>query len=95
MVLFQAFHAGNSRSETRSVFAIDRFSNPFLLVGVTVALLVHGVALYVPATQFILQVEPIGATTWVLIVAVGVSIVAAMEGHKLLRRASSGGRPVT
>jgi calcium-translocating P-type ATPase len=95
MVLFQAFHAGNSRSETRSVFAIDRFSNPFLLVGVTVALLVHGVALYVPATQFILQVEPIGATTWVLIVAVGVSIVAAMEGHKLLRRASGGGRPVT
>jgi calcium-translocating P-type ATPase len=86
MVWFQAFHAGNSRSETRSVFAVDPFSNRFLLVGVVVALGVHAAALYVPATQFLLHVEPIGVTTWALVLPVGASIVAAMEVHKLLRK---------
>jgi Ca2+-transporting ATPase len=86
MVLFQAFHVGNSRSETRSVFAISPFSNRVLLAGVAVALAIHAVALYLPATRFVLQVEPIGWITWLEVAAVAFSIVVAMEIHKAIRR---------
>jgi magnesium-transporting ATPase (P-type) len=55
MVLFQMFHVGNCRSE--------QFSNPFLFVATTAALLVHVAALYMPATQIVLRVEPLESST--------------------------------
>jgi cation-transporting ATPase F len=89
MVLFMAFHVGNARSERRSVFSLSPFSNPFLLVAVVVALAVHVAALYLPATQFVLRVEPITEVgAWVRMVLVASTIIFAMELHKLLRRGS-------
>lgn len=85
MVLFQAFHAGNSRSESRSIFGISPFSNRFLLLAVLVSLAVHIGALYLPFTRFVLRVEPLAATTWVRMAAVAATIIAAMEIHKVLR----------
>ena len=89
MVLFMAFHAGNARSEHRSVFSLSPLSNPFLLVAVVAALAVHAAALYLPATQFVLRVEPIAELgAWVRMVLVASTIIFAMEMHKLLRRGS-------
>lgn len=86
MVIFMAFHVGNARSERRSVFGMNPLSNPFLAVAVVAALAMHVAALYLPFTQFILRVEPIGPDAWVRIVLVASTIVLAMELHKLLRR---------
>jgi len=86
MVLFQAFHLGNCRSERRSAFAVSPLSNPFLLLAAAAALAVHAAALYVPATQFVLRVVPIEPRAWARIVLVAVTIVAAVEAHKRLRR---------
>jgi Ca2+-transporting ATPase len=88
MVLFQAFHAGNSRSEYRSVFAISPFSNRFLLVGVLAALAIHAAALYLPVTRFLLRVEPLALNRWFEAGAIALSIIVAMELHKLIRRRS-------
>jgi magnesium-transporting ATPase (P-type) len=86
MVLFQNFHVGNSRSEFLSAFQKSPFSNPFLLIAVAAALAVHMAALYLPPTQYVLRVDPIGLPAWLRIVLVATTIVAAVELHKRLRR---------
>jgi calcium-translocating P-type ATPase len=86
MVVYQALHVGNSRSEYRSVFKINLFSNRFLVAAQLAALTVHVAALYLPPTQFVLRVEPIPLDAWPRILAMSITIVAAIELHKLLRR---------
>ncbi len=85
MVVFQVFQAGNARSETESVFRRNPFSNKFLFVATAAALGIHVAALYLPATQYVLRVEPIGLDAWVRLVVTATSIIVAMELHKALR----------
>ncbi len=84
--MFEVFHVGNSRSEYVSAFRKSVFSNRFLLIATFAAVSVHLVALYLPATQYILRVEPIEFDSWLRIVAIGSTILVAIELHKLLRR---------
>jgi magnesium-transporting ATPase (P-type) len=94
MVLFQAFQAGNARSEHRSLFRMSPWSNPFLFVSVIAALSIHVLALYLPPTQFILRVEPIALEAWFRIVLVASTLLVAMEVHKAVRRRwPKGARP--
>jgi magnesium-transporting ATPase (P-type) len=86
MVIFQALHVGNSRSETLSAFGKSPFSNRFLLVGTLGAVAIQAAALYVPFTQFALSLEPIAARTWLEIVAIALSVIVVVELHKLARR---------
>jgi Ca2+-transporting ATPase len=86
MVVFMALHVGNSRSETLSAFAKSPFGNRFLFGGTLGALVIHAAALYLPVTQFALDLEPIGLLTWLEILAVSVSVVVAVELQKLARR---------
>lgn len=86
MVLFMMLHVGNSRSEYISAFRKNPISNPFLFIATAAALIVHIGALYLGPTQYILRVEPIGLDAWVRMLAVALSIIAAVEVHKLLRR---------
>jgi Ca2+-transporting ATPase len=86
MVLFQAFHLGNCRSERRSAFAVSPFSNRLLLLAAVAALLVHAAALHLPVTQLVLRVVPVGADRWAQMAVLAVTIVVAVEGHKRARR---------
>jgi magnesium-transporting ATPase (P-type) len=93
MVVFQALHAGNSRSETLSAFGKSPFSNRFLFVGTLGALAIHTAALYLPFTQYALSLEPISLRAWFEIFAVSLSVIAAVELHKLIRGRKPIGRP--
>ena len=86
MVLFQMFHVGNCRSERLSAFRKSPFSNPFLFIATFAALLIHIAALYLPATQFVLRVEPIAPDAWIRIVLVASSVIVAVELHKWVTR---------
>ncbi len=86
LVVFQAFHLFSSRSELRSVFTMSLTSNRFLFLAQAGALVVHVAALYLPATQFVLRVEPIPLGAWGLIVAVSLSVLVVVELEKLIRR---------
>jgi calcium-translocating P-type ATPase len=86
MVVFQMFHVGNCRSESRSLFVLSPWSNRFLFLATAAAFVIHAAALYLPWTQFILRVEPIEREAWIRIVLIGSSIIAAIELHKLWRR---------
>jgi magnesium-transporting ATPase (P-type) len=86
MVLFQAFHAGNARAEHTSVFRLNPSANPFLLLAVAGALLLHVAAIYLPPTQFVLRFEPFPARFWLPMILTAASVVVSNEVHKLLGR---------
>jgi len=81
-VLFEIFHIGNSRSERISIFRLSPRRNPILLLGTLAAISVHVAALYLPFTQELLGVAPLGATEWVTLAALAATIVVVMEAHK-------------
>jgi magnesium-transporting ATPase (P-type) len=82
MVLFENFHIGNCRSETKSAFYFSPLRSPVLFFGTLGALLLHIVAMYVPVLQSVLQTEPVDLSMWVLVAAVAVLVVPAVEWHK-------------
>lgn len=90
LVMFQAIHVGNARSEHLSAFRKSPFSNPFLFVGTIVALAVHAGSLYFGPTQNLLEVEPLSITDWLRIAVASLSIVLVVELHKLIRRPRGG-----
>ena len=73
------------------MFRRSPWSNKLLFVATLAALGIHVAALYLPMTQYVLRVEPIGLGAWIRIVVVATSILVAMELHKALR-GSAGGR---
>jgi calcium-translocating P-type ATPase len=90
MVVFQAIHAGNSRSERTSVFRISLFSNRFLLLAVWGAVAIHIAALHLPFTQLILRVEPFDTSLWVPMILVALSVLIVVEADKWVRNRLSG-----
>jgi len=96
LVAFQMVHVGNCRSEHRSVFTLNPFSNRFLVIGVVASMGLHVLALHLPWTQTLLGVEPLSLATWGRIGLVSLSIVVAEEIHKrarpVLRRSAGGAR---
>jgi len=94
MVLFQVFHIGNCRSEYLSAFRKSPLSNRFLFVGTAIAVAAHVGALYLPPTQYILRVEPLPALLWAKMIGVALSVVVAVELHKLWRRPARAADPV-
>lgn len=92
MVVFMALHVGNVRSESTSLLRLSPLSNPFLAISTVSALAVHAASLYLPPTQFVLRVEPLEAVVWARILAVALTVVIAVELHKVLRRRHPRGR---
>lgn len=90
MVMFQVLHVANCRSERRSVFAMNPFSNRFLFFGVGLSLLLHIGAMYFPPSQRLIRLEPLDLATWMRIIAVASTVVVAVELHKWLRRSHEG-----
>lgn len=85
-VFLQNIHLGNARSEARSAFALSPFRNPFLLMAVVGAQLVHLAATHVPFMQVVLRVEPFTLGTWVALLGVSLSIVVVVEIQKAVHR---------
>lgn len=82
MVLFENFHIGNCRSETKSAFQFSPLRSPILLLGAVTALLIHVSVMHVPIMQTILEANPVSPTAWLIVTALAVTIVPALELHK-------------
>ncbi len=92
MVLFENAHALNARSETRSVFAVPFKANPFLILAVLGAQGLHIGALYMPGLSDVLDAQPVSLVDWIMVAAIGASLIVVMEVYKrLASRASSKG----
>jgi len=85
LVLFQMVHVFNCRSEDVSIFKKNLLSNKVLLVGVTVSLLIHIAALYLPWFQTLLHLEPLPWQVWIVSIVVAATAIIVNELHKWLR----------
>jgi calcium-translocating P-type ATPase len=88
MVLFGNIHALSSRSETRSIFRIRFFSNPFLVCAVPIAQCVHIAAMYMPGISSVLELKPISLTQWLTLASIALVFLLIEEAHKFWIRAS-------
>jgi calcium-translocating P-type ATPase len=86
LVLFQAYFLITVRSELRPAWATPPTTNPFLFFAAVGGLAVHAVALYLPPTQLVLEVEPLGVEVWLRSAVLAAVIVLAVEIHKAVRR---------
>jgi len=85
MVLFENIHVFNCRSETRSVFRHNFFSNPILLAGTLAAQLIHIGAMYTPWVSDVLHIQPISPGHWLELLTLALTVLLAMELHKAAR----------
>lgn len=86
MVLFENLHAFNSRSETRSLLAVDHLKNLLLPLSVVIAQVVHITAMQLPWTQHLLSLEPVSMQVWTSLLLLALGLVMVMEVEKYLRQ---------
>jgi Ca2+-transporting ATPase len=87
MVLFGNIHALSSRSEERSLFQIHFFANPFLIIAIPVAQMVHIGAMYMPGLSDVLEIRPITSGQWFSLLGIALILLVIEELHKFwLRR---------
>ena len=83
VVFFENMHVGNARSEVASIFRLSPLRSPILLTGVLLALGVHVLAMYMPWLQRVLGTSPIPVPHVVLLAGIALTVVLAMELHKV------------
>lgn len=86
LAAFQWFNAWNCRSEHKSIFRTNPFSNMFLVGATCVVVALQLLAVYNPSLQGILHTTALTRSDWILIVPVAASIVVVEEARKYLRR---------
>ena len=86
MVLFENIHVFNCRSETRSAFKHNLFSNPILLIGTAAAQLIHIGAMYTPWISDVLHIHPVSPQHWLQLLGLAFTVLVIMELHKFIRR---------
>jgi Ca2+-transporting ATPase len=72
-VMFELFFVFNCRSETRSVFRNSIFGNKRLVVAVAVSFVLQLSAIYVPFLRPVFKTVPLGASDWLIILAIATS----------------------
>jgi Ca2+-transporting ATPase len=86
MVVFQFFHVFNCRSLDRSIFSVNFFSNKFLFLSVSAALLAHLAVLQFGFLQTIFKTVPLTTEQWLMIVLVGTLVIIGGEIDKVVNR---------
>jgi cation-transporting ATPase F len=87
-VLVELFYLFNCRSLTQPMFRLGLFSNPLLLAGVAIMLILQALYTYLPAMNVLFHSAPIRLDAWGRILAVSLiaSLVVVIE--KWMRRRS-------
>jgi len=86
LAVFQWFNAWNCRSENRSIFSINWFSNKYLVGATVVVIVLQIAAIYMPIMQKILRTVPLELSEWLLIIPIAASIIVAEEVRKFFYR---------
>jgi Ca2+-transporting ATPase len=86
LVLFENIQAGNSRSETASLFTLSPLRNRLLFLGTIVAQLLHIVAMYTPGLRDVLRLEPVSLRQWLASLGLALLLFLVSEVHKIFIR---------
>lgn len=79
----QWFNAFNCRSEKRSVFMTNPFSNLWLIFGITVGLIAQLAVMYAPALEGIFGFVPVGADAWLTVSWLSLGLIVLIEIDKI------------
>lgn len=85
LAVFQWFNVWNVRSERQSIFH-KPFSNPYLVLSITITIFLHLFAIYHPFMQNILDTTPISLFDWGYIILIASSVVWVEEIRKYFYR---------
>ncbi len=86
LAVFQWFNAWNCRSESKSIFQMNPWSNKFLVAATLTVIALQFSALYLPFLQRLLRTTPLLFTEWVDVVLVATSIIVVEELRKYFHR---------
>lgn len=86
LAIFQWFNAWNCRSESKSIFQMNFFSNMYLIGATALVIFFQILAVYNPFLQSILRTVPLELSEWLIIALIATSIIAAEETRKYFYR---------
>jgi Ca2+-transporting ATPase len=86
LAAFQWFNAWNCRSEEKSLFTQNPFTNKYLLGATTIVVLLHFLAVYHPFMQRFLNTTSLSGYEWLQVVLIATSIVVVEELRKFIHR---------
>lgn len=89
LAVFQWFNAWNCRSESRSVFAMNPFSNKYLLGATGIVVTLQLFAVYHPLLQKFLHTSPLSIREWLVILPIAATVIVVEEVRKLIARKMS------
>jgi magnesium-transporting ATPase (P-type) len=84
LVAFQWFNALNARSDQQSFYSLGFFSNRWLFGGITLAVVLQLMIVYVPLFQGLFYTVSLGLDDWAVILLAAGSIFVAEELRKVL-----------
>ena len=89
LAVFQWFNAWNCRSESKSIFQMNPFSNKFLVGATAIVIFLQFAALHTPFLQKVLRTTPLSLSEWLIIIPIAGSIILVEEIRKFFYRRKS------
>ncbi|MFH0791648.1 MAG: HAD-IC family P-type ATPase [bacterium] len=86
LAAFQWFNAWNCRSENRSIFRMNPFSNKFLVGATMVVIFLQLFAVYNPFMQKFLHTTSLEFSEWLIVITIAASIILVEETRKFFYR---------
>jgi len=86
MVVFQILNMFNSRSVKTSIFKMKFFENRWVVFAFCASLLFSLAVIYIPFLQPLFHMKPLPFSMWPIIFGISLSIIAAVEIEKLIRK---------
>jgi Ca2+-transporting ATPase len=86
LAAFQWFNAWNCRSENKSIFQMNPFSNRYLVGATVLVVALQMLAIYTPVMNTYLKTVPLNLSDWMLIIPIATSIVFVEEIRKVFYR---------
>ncbi|MDQ1271732.1 MAG: P-type Ca2+ transporter type [Planctomycetota bacterium] len=89
MVVSQLFHSFNCRNAKRSLFEIGVFTNKKLLLAAGLSLAMQVAIIYIPYSEGIFKVTPLGLKDWIIVFGFSSLIFVIVEIIKCCKRKST------
>mgnify|MGYP003395909267 FL=1 len=86
LAAFQWFNAWNCRSESKSIFRMNPFSNKYLVWATVTVISLQLLAIYTPVMNTYLKTVPLNFSDWMALVPIAILIVIVEEIRKLFFR---------
>ncbi|MDP2736627.1 MAG: HAD-IC family P-type ATPase [bacterium] len=86
LAVFQWFNAWNCRSEEKSIFQMNPFTNKFLIGATLIVISLQLLVVYNPVMQKIMRTVPLELSDWLIIIPVAATIIVVEEVRKFFYR---------